>query len=159
MARIRDFSYIRKKVFAIMVAWLALFMPISREISGSMPASAWRFPVLPALAFAPMRVSGGRGAFLAGERLADHPLLWFGDGRITAGHLAVLRERGAAGGGREIRVSYGAGVTTTSSRAGSAAAPAPGGARCGCLRRGGLALDVPAAWEAVVPQRPPRRRR
>jgi hypothetical protein len=36
-------------------------------------------------------------AFLAGERLADHPLLWFGDGRITAGHLAVLRERAAAG--------------------------------------------------------------
>jgi hypothetical protein len=36
-------------------------------------------------------------AFLAGEPLADHPLLWFGDGRITAGHLAVLRERAAAG--------------------------------------------------------------
>ncbi len=30
-------------------------------------------------------------AFLAGGALADHPLLWFGDGRITAGHLAVLR--------------------------------------------------------------------
>src|SRR5438034_9665915 len=29
-------------------------------------------------------------AFLAGERLADHPMLWPGDGRITAGHLAVL---------------------------------------------------------------------
>ena len=37
------------------------------------------------------------GAFLAGERLADHPLLWLGDGRITAGHLAVLREHAAAG--------------------------------------------------------------
>ena len=37
------------------------------------------------------------GAFLAGGRLADHPLLWSGDGRITAGHLAVLRERPAAG--------------------------------------------------------------
>jgi len=36
-------------------------------------------------------------AFLAGGRLAEHPLLWFGDGRITAGHLAVLRERAAAG--------------------------------------------------------------
>jgi hypothetical protein len=36
-------------------------------------------------------------AFLAGGALADHPLLWFGDGRITAGHLAVLRERAAAG--------------------------------------------------------------
>jgi hypothetical protein len=37
------------------------------------------------------------GAFLAGEKLADHPLLWFGDGRITAGHLSVLRELAAAG--------------------------------------------------------------
>lgn len=36
-------------------------------------------------------------AFLAGGQLADHPLLWSGDGRITAGHLAVLRERAAAG--------------------------------------------------------------
>jgi hypothetical protein len=37
------------------------------------------------------------GSFLAGGQLADHPLLWSGDGRITAGHLAVLRERAAAG--------------------------------------------------------------
>jgi hypothetical protein len=36
-------------------------------------------------------------AFLAGGTLADHPSLWFGDGRITAGHLAVLTERAAAG--------------------------------------------------------------
>ena len=36
-------------------------------------------------------------AFLAGGALTDHPQLWFGDGRITAGHLAVLRERAAAG--------------------------------------------------------------
>lgn len=35
--------------------------------------------------------------FVAGGRLPDHPLLWSGDGRITAGHLAVLRERAAAG--------------------------------------------------------------
>ena len=28
-------------------------------------------------------------AFLAGETLSDHPMLWPGDGRITAGHLAV----------------------------------------------------------------------
>ena len=35
------------------------------------------------------------GAFLAGEGLADHPLLWSGDGRITAGHLALLREHAA----------------------------------------------------------------
>jgi hypothetical protein len=37
------------------------------------------------------------GAFLAGGTLADHELLWFGDGRITAGHLAVLAEGAAAG--------------------------------------------------------------
>ena len=36
-------------------------------------------------------------AFLAGETLADHPMLWSGDGRITAGHLAVLAERATAG--------------------------------------------------------------
>jgi hypothetical protein len=35
--------------------------------------------------------------FLAGGPLEDHWLLWPGDGRITAGHLAVLRERAAAG--------------------------------------------------------------
>lgn len=37
------------------------------------------------------------GVYLAGGHLADHPLLWPGDGRITAGHLAVLQERAAAG--------------------------------------------------------------
>jgi hypothetical protein len=37
------------------------------------------------------------GAYIEGGALADDPLLWFGDGRITAGHLAVLRERAAAG--------------------------------------------------------------
>jgi hypothetical protein len=36
-------------------------------------------------------------AFTTGGMLSDHPLLWRGDGRITAGHLAVLRERAAAG--------------------------------------------------------------
>jgi len=36
-------------------------------------------------------------AFLAGEMLADHWFVWGGDGRITAGHLAVLAERAAAG--------------------------------------------------------------
>ena len=36
-------------------------------------------------------------AFLGGGALADHPMLWSGDGRITAGHLAVLAERAAAG--------------------------------------------------------------
>jgi hypothetical protein len=35
--------------------------------------------------------------FLAERTLADHFLLWSGDGRITAGHLAVLAERAAAG--------------------------------------------------------------
>jgi hypothetical protein len=36
-------------------------------------------------------------AFLGGAALADHLMLWSGDGRITAGHLAVLAERAAAG--------------------------------------------------------------
>jgi hypothetical protein len=36
-------------------------------------------------------------AFLAGQPLADHWLVWGGDGRITVGHLAVLAERAAAG--------------------------------------------------------------
>jgi hypothetical protein len=35
--------------------------------------------------------------FLTAGTLADHWLLWPGDGRITAGHLAVLAERAAAG--------------------------------------------------------------
>ena len=34
-------------------------------------------------------------AFLASGTLADHPWLWGGDGRITAGHLAVLADRAA----------------------------------------------------------------
>jgi hypothetical protein len=36
-------------------------------------------------------------AYLAGKTLPDRPWLWGGDGRITAGHLAVLAERAAAG--------------------------------------------------------------
>lgn len=36
-------------------------------------------------------------AFLAGGTLTDQWWLWAGDGRITAGHLAVLAERAAAG--------------------------------------------------------------
>ncbi len=36
-------------------------------------------------------------AFLAGDTIADHPQLWFGDVRITAGHLAVPAERAGAG--------------------------------------------------------------
>jgi hypothetical protein len=35
--------------------------------------------------------------YLAGQPLADDMALWSGDGRITTGHLAVLRERAAAG--------------------------------------------------------------
>jgi hypothetical protein len=35
--------------------------------------------------------------FLADGTLADHESLWTGDGRITAGHLALLAERATAG--------------------------------------------------------------
>ncbi len=43
------------------------------------------------------QLTGPIGGYLAGQPLADDMTLWFGDGRITAGHLAVLRERAAAG--------------------------------------------------------------
>ena len=36
-------------------------------------------------------------AYRQGAALEDHPALWGGDGRITAGHLAVLRDRAQAG--------------------------------------------------------------
>jgi hypothetical protein len=45
----------------------------------------------------PADLMGVISAFAAGGRLCDHPLLWLGDGRITAGHLAVLRDRARAG--------------------------------------------------------------
>jgi hypothetical protein len=45
----------------------------------------------------PADLTGVISAFAAGGMLSDHPLLWLGDGRITAGHLAVLRERTRAG--------------------------------------------------------------
>jgi hypothetical protein len=72
------------------------------------------------------------GAFLATGTLADHALLWPGDGRITAGHLAVLAERAVAGPlevilrQRQIRLYQ---------------------------HHGALVLDLPSAEEAVVPQR------
>ena len=40
--------------------------------------------------------------YLTGGVLADHPALWLGDGRITAGHLAMLSERAAAGGDLDL---------------------------------------------------------
>jgi hypothetical protein len=73
-------------------------------------------------------------AFLAGETLADHPMLWSGDGRITAGHLAVLAERASAGG-----------VASTG--------PQRRQARLD-QHDDELVLDLPSAGEAVVPQRP-----
>jgi hypothetical protein len=36
-------------------------------------------------------------AYIQGAALKDHPALWLGDGRITAGHLAVVRDRAKAG--------------------------------------------------------------
>ena len=50
------------------------------------PALEWGDPLAPVIE-----------AFLASGTLADHRWLWSGDGRITAGHLAVLAERAAAG--------------------------------------------------------------
>jgi hypothetical protein len=37
------------------------------------------------------------GEFFNGGRVPDHPLLWAGDGRLTAGHFALLWERFSAG--------------------------------------------------------------
>jgi hypothetical protein len=37
------------------------------------------------------------GSFASGGPLRDHPWLWSGDGRITAGHLALLRTLAAGG--------------------------------------------------------------
>jgi hypothetical protein len=160
-------------------------------------------------------------AFLGGETMADHEALWSGDGRITAGHLAVLAERAAAGpldlilldgimeagwswtqrdeamagrllagagpaartlavagnahtptrrtglgmplgahlarqrpGVREIRISYASGgFYNLGPRQFRPSASPPPHAR---LREhsGSLILDLPAATEAVVPQRP-----
>ena len=46
---------------------------------------------------------------LRGGPLRDHSLLWSGDGRITAGHLAVLREGVAAGWLRTLTLADGMG--------------------------------------------------
>ena len=105
-------------------------------------------------------------AFLAGEALADDPQLWSGDGRITAGHLAVLRERAAVGplgavlaarrpGVREIRIDYRGGRYYN--LAPRRFPPRPGSGRPGprlFLRNENLTLVLPSAREAVVPQRP-----
>jgi hypothetical protein len=45
----------------------------------------------------PGDLAGAISAFLAGDLLPDHPMLWQGDGRLTTGHLAVLRGRARAG--------------------------------------------------------------
>jgi hypothetical protein len=41
----------------------------------------------------PADLAGALSGFLASGRVPDNELLWGGDGRITAGHFAVLRER------------------------------------------------------------------
>jgi hypothetical protein len=45
----------------------------------------------------PADLTGAIGAFLGGKTLPDHPMLWLGDGRLTAGHLAILRRRARTG--------------------------------------------------------------
>lgn len=41
----------------------------------------------------PADLAGAVGGFLADGQVPDHDQLWGGDGRITVGHFAVLRER------------------------------------------------------------------
>jgi hypothetical protein len=161
-------------------------------------------------------------AFLAGQPLADDWLLWSGDGRITAGHFAMLRDRAAAGpfqltlfdvtvhagsswserdqamaaqvlagaapgtgtlvvagnahtpvertrlgvpmganlaqrrpGVTEIRISYASGGFYNGEPRRFRGRIGPRRQHPRLLRRsGGLVLDLPAATEAVVPQRP-----
>ena len=45
----------------------------------------------------PAELATAVSQFMADGKVPDHPLLWGGDGRITAGHFAVLRERFNAG--------------------------------------------------------------
>jgi hypothetical protein len=45
----------------------------------------------------PAGLAGPVGGFFNDGRVPDHPLLWAGDGRITAGHFALLWERFNAG--------------------------------------------------------------
>jgi hypothetical protein len=160
-------------------------------------------------------------AFLASGTLADHLWLWGGDGRITAGHLAVLADRAAAGpldlilfdgvigadwswsqrdeamarrilatsppsartlvvvgyahtpirptelgvpmgarvaeqrpGIRDVRISYGGGSFYNGEPRQFARRTGPQGKIRLHQHQGELVLDLPAATEAVVPQRP-----
>jgi hypothetical protein len=45
----------------------------------------------------PADLAAAVGGFFSDGQAPDHPLLWAGDGRITAGHFALLRERFNAG--------------------------------------------------------------
>ncbi len=45
----------------------------------------------------PAELAAAVSGFFADGRVPDHPHLWGGDGRITAGHFALLRERFLAG--------------------------------------------------------------
>jgi hypothetical protein len=160
-------------------------------------------------------------AFLTGQTLASHWFVWGGDGRITAGHLAVLAERAAAGplelilfdgvigadwswsqrdeamasrilaasvpgtrtlavagnahtptrhtelgvpmgarlasrrpGLQEIRIRYGSGSFWNFEPRQFASRMGPEATMRLHLHDGALALDLPVATEAIVPQRP-----
>ncbi len=97
--------------------------------------------------------------------LDDHPVLWLGDGRITAGHLAVLRDRAQAGPFGLILFDQ---IMRSTSPGPNGAghfynleprrfAPDPrvrrGPARLH-LNRGSLLLDLPGPSEAIAPHRP-----
>jgi hypothetical protein len=45
----------------------------------------------------PAALAGAVSGFFANGQVPDHPELWGGDGRITVGHFALLRERFQAG--------------------------------------------------------------
>ena len=99
-------------------------------------------------------------AFLASGTLADHWWLWGGDGRITAGHLAVLAERAAAGAVELILFDGGVGADWSWSQRDEAmarrilAASPPGLRTAAQVRRGGT---VPVPFGRHLPRGHPAR--
>ena len=74
----------------------------------------------------PAGLASAVSGFFADGRVPDHPHLWGGDGRITAGHFALLRERFLAGGLRALTLFDGvneAGWSQSRSRDGRPPAP------------------------------------
>ena len=90
--------------------------------------------------------------FVRGVPLRDHRLLWSGDGRITAGHLAVLREGVTAGWLRTLTLFGGTGGVDWDWSARDAAM-ARRVLAAQAAEGGTLVVALPTASEALVPHR------